>query len=231
MIFGPAGHAYVYSIYGRYFCMNITCEIDGLAGCVLLRALEPVAGIHLMAATAAWPPARRTSFSPQAPAASARRSASPALRTTGSTSPVRPRLFRFAMTVAPPAGHGDSPHRHQRCSRLAPSLCRPWAQLRLRTQIFKPNASRPIVFRLTEVEVHSNHEELPLEILFAASLGRDAGRHNASDECFRTGAAFRRSSTPTRTGSSPDQPQSSSQNPDRRAGPRAHAPMGSPARH
>jgi DNA-3-methyladenine glycosylase len=49
VLFGPAGHAYVYSIYGRYFCMNITCEPEGLAGCVLLRALEPVAGLKQMA--------------------------------------------------------------------------------------------------------------------------------------------------------------------------------------
>jgi DNA-3-methyladenine glycosylase len=50
VIFGPAGYAYVYTIYGRYFCMNITCEADGLAGCILLRALEPVIGNDLMAA-------------------------------------------------------------------------------------------------------------------------------------------------------------------------------------
>jgi DNA-3-methyladenine glycosylase len=50
VIFGPAGHAYVYAIYGRYFCMNIGCEPEGLAGCVLLRALEPVIGHDLMAA-------------------------------------------------------------------------------------------------------------------------------------------------------------------------------------
>lgn len=49
VLFGPAGHAYVYSIYGRYFCMNISCERTGLAGCVLLRALEPVLGIARMA--------------------------------------------------------------------------------------------------------------------------------------------------------------------------------------
>ena len=49
VLFGPAGHAYVYSIYGMYFCMNINCEREGLAGCVLLRALEPVAGIAQMA--------------------------------------------------------------------------------------------------------------------------------------------------------------------------------------
>jgi DNA-3-methyladenine glycosylase len=49
VLFGPAGHAYVYSIYGLYYCMNISCEREGLAGCVLLRALEPVAGIAEMA--------------------------------------------------------------------------------------------------------------------------------------------------------------------------------------
>lgn len=49
VLFGPAGYAYVYTIYGRYFCMNISCEVDGLAGCVLLRALEPLAGVEQMA--------------------------------------------------------------------------------------------------------------------------------------------------------------------------------------
>lgn len=42
VIFGPAGHAYVYSIYGKYFCMNVSCEKAGQAGCLLIRALEPV---------------------------------------------------------------------------------------------------------------------------------------------------------------------------------------------
>ncbi|MDR3725895.1 MAG: DNA-3-methyladenine glycosylase [Terracidiphilus sp.] len=49
VLFGPAGHAYVYAIYGRYFCMNISCEAQGRAGCVLLRALEPLAGMEQMA--------------------------------------------------------------------------------------------------------------------------------------------------------------------------------------
>jgi DNA-3-methyladenine glycosylase len=44
VLFGAAGHAYIYSIYGRYFCVNVSCETVGKAGCVLLRALEPVAG-------------------------------------------------------------------------------------------------------------------------------------------------------------------------------------------
>jgi DNA-3-methyladenine glycosylase len=49
VLFGPAGHAYVYSIYGRYFCMNVSCEREGRAGCVLVRALEPVEGLEEMA--------------------------------------------------------------------------------------------------------------------------------------------------------------------------------------
>jgi DNA-3-methyladenine glycosylase len=48
VLFGPAGHAYVYSIYGMYYCMNISCEKKGLAGSLLLRALEPVTGIARM---------------------------------------------------------------------------------------------------------------------------------------------------------------------------------------
>ncbi|HEV2326559.1 MAG TPA: DNA-3-methyladenine glycosylase [Terracidiphilus sp.] len=49
VLFGPAGYAYVYAIYGRYFCMNISCEKEGQAGCVLLRALEPLTGAEQMA--------------------------------------------------------------------------------------------------------------------------------------------------------------------------------------
>jgi DNA-3-methyladenine glycosylase len=49
VLFGPPGYAYLYFIYGQYFCLNVSCEPDGKAGGILFRALEPVAGLEAMA--------------------------------------------------------------------------------------------------------------------------------------------------------------------------------------
>jgi DNA-3-methyladenine glycosylase len=48
VLFGPPGYAYVYLIYGNHFCLNVSCMPEGDAGCVLFRALEPVAGLQEM---------------------------------------------------------------------------------------------------------------------------------------------------------------------------------------
>lgn len=50
VIFGPPGHAYVYLIYGMYECLNLVAEPAGQPGCVLIRALQPIAGLELMQA-------------------------------------------------------------------------------------------------------------------------------------------------------------------------------------
>jgi DNA-3-methyladenine glycosylase len=47
-MFGPAGNTYVYLIYGMYHCLNIVSGKEGEGEAVLIRALEPVAGIEKM---------------------------------------------------------------------------------------------------------------------------------------------------------------------------------------
>lgn len=41
-------HAYVYRIYGASFCLNVTSESENAGTAVLIRALEPLAGLELM---------------------------------------------------------------------------------------------------------------------------------------------------------------------------------------
>lgn len=50
IMFGEKGYAYVYYIYGMYFCCNITAgAVPGKPEAVLLRALEPITGGDIMA--------------------------------------------------------------------------------------------------------------------------------------------------------------------------------------
>jgi DNA-3-methyladenine glycosylase len=50
IMYGPPGHAYVYFIYGTYFCLNVVTEADGQPGAVLLRGLVPQEGIETLRA-------------------------------------------------------------------------------------------------------------------------------------------------------------------------------------
>jgi len=48
IMYGPPGFAYIYFIYGNYFCLNFVTEEKGFPAAVLIRALEPSDGIEKM---------------------------------------------------------------------------------------------------------------------------------------------------------------------------------------
>ncbi len=48
VMFGEGGHAYVYMIYGMYYCFNIVTNGLNVPYAILIRALEPIEGIELM---------------------------------------------------------------------------------------------------------------------------------------------------------------------------------------
>ena len=54
VLFGKAGRAYVYFIYGMHECLNVVADREGHPGCVLIRAFEPLCGLTTMYSRRNW---------------------------------------------------------------------------------------------------------------------------------------------------------------------------------
>jgi len=114
VMFGPAGHAYVYLVYGMHHCMNVVTGEDGQASAVLLRAAEPLSGCLA---------------EPRGPgklcrALAIRRQAHDGLDLCGGEEPGGPRLF---------LADGPPPAEPIRTSaRVGVAYAGPWARRRLR---------------------------------------------------------------------------------------------------
>ena len=48
VMFGPAGHVYVYFTYGMHYCLNVTAGREGFGAGVLIRAVEPIEGMAII---------------------------------------------------------------------------------------------------------------------------------------------------------------------------------------
>ncbi len=64
VMFGPAGHLYVYLSYGIHHCVNVVTGVEGEGQAVLLRAIEPVDGIPAMRERRAGRPDRELANGP-----------------------------------------------------------------------------------------------------------------------------------------------------------------------
>jgi DNA-3-methyladenine glycosylase len=64
VMYGPAGHAYVYFTYGMHWCLNFVTEAQGFPAAVLIRGIEPLEGLEIISTRRRHQPAQHWSDGP-----------------------------------------------------------------------------------------------------------------------------------------------------------------------
>ena len=131
-MFGPPGRTYVYRSYGIHWCLNFVCEPEGVASAVLIRALEPLAGLDAMRERRGLDSPRLLCAGPGPALPGARRSPASTTdcRSTGRRSSFGPACGEVELVSGPRIGitkAAEQPWRYGACRHRA-FLSRPFAR-------------------------------------------------------------------------------------------------------
>lgn len=120
IMYGPAGHAYIYFIYGMHYCLNAVTAADGCPGAALIRAIMPDEGVAIVRQRRGGAPDRRLTDGPGKVCAAL------AITTAlnGCYLPADPELFIEAGALVPEAEIVATPRCGVRGDETA--LTRPW---------------------------------------------------------------------------------------------------------